>query len=87
MSIDILPTLTVLFRILSSIFDVIHSLESLYHQIILFKFRNVNSVKDLSSSSKDYDALVVVATELDQIKDHVDHSVTKDLQAFRQVRF
>ncbi|CAF1027139.1 unnamed protein product [Adineta ricciae] len=46
---------------------------------------NVNSVKDLNSSSKDYDALVVVATELDQIKDHVDHSVIKDLQAFRQL--
>jgi hypothetical protein len=43
-------------------------------------------VKNLVSSSKDYDALVVVATELDQIKDYVDNSVTKDLELFSQVR-
>jgi hypothetical protein len=46
----------------------------------------VNLVKSLSSPSKDYDALVLVATQLDQIKEYVDSSVTKDLQLFSQVR-
>lgn len=46
----------------------------------------MNSVKNLVSSSKDYDALVIVATELDQIKEHVDKSVTNDLQTFSEVR-
>ena len=42
-------------------------------------------MKNLSSPSQDYDALVIVATELDQIKDHVDSAITKDLQAFSEV--
>ncbi len=55
-------------------------------KINLFRYSNVNLVKNLASSSNDYDALVIVASELDQIKEHVDSSVTKDLQAFNQVR-
>ncbi len=51
-----------------------------------FRYSTVNLVKKLASPSNDYDALVIVATELDQIKEHVDSSVTKDLQAFSQVR-
>lgn len=43
-------------------------------------------MKNLSSPSENYDALVIVATELDQIKDHVDSSITKDLQTFSEVR-
>ena len=43
-------------------------------------------MKNLASSSNDYDALVIVASELDQIKEHVDGSVIKDLQAFSQVK-
>jgi len=50
------------------------------------RYSDVNLVQNLGSSSKDYDALVVVATELDQIKEYVDNSVTKDLQSFSQVR-
>jgi len=46
----------------------------------------VNFVKNLSSPTTDYDALVIVSSELDQIQDHVDRSVVKDLQAFKQVR-
>ncbi|UJR27930.1 hypothetical protein I4U23_009190 [Adineta vaga] len=62
------------------------SQQSFYCSIFYRRFlTNVNSVKDLRSSSKDYDALVIVATELDQIKDHVDNSVTKDLEAYRQL--
>ena len=49
--------------------------------------RNVTSVDRLSSSaSKDYDALVLVATDLDQLKEQVDHSILKNLQEFHQVR-
>lgn len=44
-------------------------------------------MKNLSAPSKDYDALVLVATELDQIKEHVHDSITKDLQKFSEVRF
>ncbi|CAF0934719.1 unnamed protein product [Rotaria sp. Silwood1] len=46
---------------------------------------DVNLVKNLSSPSKDYDALIIVATELDQIKEYVHNSVTKDLQKFSQL--
>jgi hypothetical protein len=49
-------------------------------------YSNINLVKNLGSSSNDYDALVIVATELDQIKEYVDNSVTKDLENFSQVR-
>jgi len=49
-------------------------------------YSNINLVKNLGSSLNDYDALVVVATELDQIKEYVDNSVTKDLESFSQVR-
>jgi hypothetical protein len=43
-------------------------------------------VKNLSSSLNEYDALVIVAAQLDEINEFVDNSVTKDLQAFREVR-
>ncbi|CAF3982809.1 unnamed protein product, partial [Rotaria sp. Silwood2] len=46
---------------------------------------DVNLVKNLSSSLKDYDALVVVATQLDEITEFLDSSVTKDLQSFSQL--
>jgi len=47
---------------------------------------DVNLVKNLASSLKDYDALVVVATQLDEITGFVDGAVTKDLQTFAQVK-
>jgi hypothetical protein len=47
---------------------------------------DVNLVKNLSSSLQDYDALVVVATQLDDITEFVDSSVTTNLQLFTQVR-
>jgi hypothetical protein len=47
---------------------------------------DVNLVKNLASSLNDYDALVVVATQLDEITGFVDGSVTKDLQSFAQVK-
>ena len=42
-------------------------------------------VKKLASSEKEYDALVLVGTQLEQLKDHVDDSVMQHLQAFSQV--
>jgi hypothetical protein len=42
-------------------------------------------VKKLASSEKEYDALVLVGTQLEQLKGHVDDSVMKHLQAFSQV--
>ncbi|CAF3764811.1 unnamed protein product [Rotaria magnacalcarata] len=57
-----------------------------YSSIFYRRFlTDVNLVKNLSSPTKDYDALVIVAAELDQIKDHVHSSVTKDLQAFTEL--
>ncbi len=47
---------------------------------------DVNLVKNLASSLNDYDALVVVATQLDEITGFVDGSVSKDLQTFAQVK-
>ncbi len=47
---------------------------------------DVKLVKNLSSSLQDYDALVVVATQLDDITEFVDISVTANLQSFTQVR-
>ncbi|CAF1143877.1 unnamed protein product [Rotaria sordida] len=46
---------------------------------------DVNLVKNLSSSLKEYDALVVVATQLNEITEFVDSSVVKDLQSFSQL--
>lgn len=43
-------------------------------------------MKDLSSASNEYDALVLVATQLDEIEQFVNSSVFKHLQSFRQVR-
>ena len=48
-------------------------------------FRNVHLVKKLDSSEKEYDALVLVGAQLEQLKDHVDDSVMKHLEAFSQV--
>ncbi|CAF0753980.1 unnamed protein product [Adineta steineri] len=57
-----------------------------YNSIFYRRFlTEVNLVKNLSSPSNHYDALVIVATELDQIKEHVDSSVIQDLQAFNQL--
>ena len=42
-------------------------------------------VKKLDSSEKEYDALVLVGAQLEQLKDHVDDSVMKHLEAFSQV--
>jgi hypothetical protein len=42
-------------------------------------------VKNLASSLTDYDALVVVATQLDELTGFIDTSVTKNLQSFSQV--
>jgi hypothetical protein len=47
---------------------------------------DVNLVKNLASSLQDYDALVLVATQLDDVTGFVDASVTKDLQSFVQVK-
>ena len=47
---------------------------------------DINLVKSLSSPSNDYDALIIIATELDQIKEYVHHSVSKDLHTFQQVK-
>ncbi len=47
---------------------------------------DVNLVKNLSTSLQEYDALVIVATQLDEITGFVNSSVTKDLQSFSQVR-
>ncbi|CAF3419152.1 unnamed protein product [Rotaria sp. Silwood1] len=46
---------------------------------------DVNLVKNLSSPLTDYDALVIVATQLDEITEFVDSSMTKDLQSFIQL--
>ena len=43
-------------------------------------------MKNLSSSLNDYDALVVVATQLTDLNELLEGSVTKDLHAFSQVR-
>lgn len=50
---------------------------------ILF-FRDIKLATDLSS--KDYDALVIVAAQLNDIKDSVDSSVFQTLQVFSEVR-
>ena len=42
-------------------------------------------MKNLSSSLPDYDALIIVATQLDEIKGFVDSSVVENLQSFSQV--
>jgi hypothetical protein len=47
--------------------------------------RDVHLVKNLASSLKDYDALVVVATQLDELTGFIDTPVTKNLQSFSQV--
>jgi hypothetical protein len=47
---------------------------------------DVSLVKNLSSSLQDYDALVIVATQLDEITEYVDSLVAKDLQSFSQVK-
>jgi len=46
---------------------------------------DVNLVKNLSSSLADYDALVVVATQLDELKEFVHSSVTDHLQSHLQL--
>jgi len=47
---------------------------------------NLKSIDQLSSPvSKEHDALVLVATSLDQIKDEVDSSLFKNLQEFHQL--
>ncbi|CAF1225032.1 unnamed protein product [Rotaria magnacalcarata] len=46
---------------------------------------DVNLVKNLSSPLQEYDALVVVASELDQIAEFVDSSVIKHLQTFSEL--
>jgi hypothetical protein len=46
---------------------------------------DVHLVKNLASSLKDYDALVVVATQLDELTGFIDTPVTKNLQSFSQV--
>ncbi len=47
---------------------------------------DVNLVKNLASSLQDYDALVIIATELGEIKNYIDASVTKDLETYSQVK-
>ncbi|CAF1040771.1 unnamed protein product [Rotaria sordida] len=64
----------------------LHSQRLSYSSMFYRRFlTDVNLVKNLSAPSKDYDALVIVATELDQIKEYVHNSVTKDLQTFSQL--
>jgi leucyl aminopeptidase len=46
---------------------------------------DVNLVKNLSSSLQEYDALVIVASGLNETNDYIDASVTKDLQSFSQL--
>ncbi|CAF1065602.1 unnamed protein product [Adineta ricciae] len=46
---------------------------------------DVQLVKNLSSSLNDYDALVLVATDLNEITPYLDVAVTKHLQSFREV--
>ena len=46
---------------------------------------DINLVKTLSSLNN-YDALIVVATQLEEIKGFVHDSVMKDLDSFSQVR-
>ena len=43
-------------------------------------------MKNLSSPLNDYDALVIVATQLNEITQFVDSTVTKDLQTYSQVK-
>ena len=47
---------------------------------------DVNLVKNLASSLQDYDALVIIATELGEINEYIDVSVAKDLQTHSQVK-
>lgn len=49
-------------------------------------FSDVNLVQNLSASLADHDALVIVATQLDEINGFVDISVVNDLQAYLHVR-
>ncbi len=49
-------------------------------------FSDVNLVQDLQSSLANHDALVIVATQLDEITGFVSGSVVNDLQGFLHVR-
>ncbi|UJR21470.1 hypothetical protein I4U23_024555 [Adineta vaga] len=46
---------------------------------------DVQLVKNLSSSLNDYDALVVVATQLEEITEYLDNAVTRHLQSHREI--
>lgn len=48
-------------------------------------FSDVNLVKNLGSSLQEYDALVIVATQFDDLTDFIDSSVKQVLQSFAQV--
>ena len=48
-------------------------------------FSDVNLVQNLSSALANHDALVIVATQLDEINGFVDISVVNDLQAYLHV--
>lgn len=58
----------------------------IFKPYVFSSYSDVNLVKDLSSASNEYDALVLVATQLDEIEQFVNSSVFKHLQSFRQVR-
>ena len=48
-------------------------------------FSDVNLVQNLASAAANYDALVIVTTQLDEINGYVDVSVIESLQSYLHV--